>query len=574
MDTLQKITTRESELESGLYARIDEDRSAFRLDKYTLTGFGQQYKDKEIPRTISVTMNKPGVFLRAISSALKSATRQIVVEGLSDRANHDVEEFLEAVYYTADGRIRLDSMGKVDGLWGFVCNHVAHTGPIGARLTWDKDGRPNVLPVDMRYCPFDEDWAANHVRRKGWKIEQEYGILGLDADKIYHLYDYWDENVNEVWLQEGTAGKTAQGRPVKEKPNEWGFVPFVIQFPSTGMNTLDEGYEKYEGESILYLVRDLIPEWNRLMSIQQTKAMELIRPPYVHQGTPGATDPQEYPGQIGQNMEYREGEKPEPLQVPDLNRAFLQAEASMSSALHEGSPNISDLADISGARNASWVVEQTQVRDRIIVPLTQCLSIFYQRASTMLIRGRRTANILKPVGIGATPGGKVYSGADLPDPDTITIKHEYMPDNPHQKLADYSVGIALQGVLSEDTILRDVMKVDDPDGEIDKKRSEEARRANPVIFYYDMASSLIDQAKRVTDEEQERLLRKAKITADSMVEAIKKRKLSSVDQPQQQPAPMAPPKGNQQALLALPGLMGGGNGGGNGRQPQPLEVAG
>ncbi len=574
-DTLKMIMARESEL-SGLYARMDQDRDNAQLKQYTLTGF-DQWKDKEIPRTVSVTMNEPAVFANSIISVLQGAKRQTTVEGLSDTANRKIETFLDDVFYTADQRLQ---KRNIAGLWAWVCNHIALRGPIGARWTFDPDGRPNCLPVDMRYCPFDLDlregmgWVANHTTRSVAAIKQEYPeIIGLpDFQGNMSVYDYWDADKNRVYVAGPAVGGQAGGILAVERKNPYGLVPFAIQFPSTGFMLLDEGYLEHAGESIFFMVRGLYAEWNRLMSIQQTRALEVVRPPYVHQTKEPGGEPQPYPHQIGSNLEVGEGEVPVLLQTQDISRMFQGAEAGMSRAIHKGSVNITDMADVSGARNASWVTEQTLIRDKILVPRTQALEMFYRQLADLIIREARVSNLDK-VRLGRAADRRTYSVADLADPDTYTISFRYMPDNPHQKLANYSVGIALKGTLSEDTIIRDIFQVADPDGEIDKLRSEEARRSNSVIFYYDLSARSLDVAKTKTGEEKKRLLRQARLLADAMVEEIKRRKMQSVDRPAMPPArpnTLEAPKGSQQALLAMPSMMGNQ---GNGKQPQPAEVS-
>ncbi len=232
--------------------------------------------------------------------------------------------------------------------------------------------------------------------------------------------------------------------------------------------------------------------------------------------------------------------------------------------LHKGSANITDMADISGARNASWVTEQTLIRDKIIIPRTQALEMFYQQLAVLIIKEYQISKFKNPIPLGRSGSKKSYSAEELGDPEGYTVSFRYMPDNTRQKLANYSVGIALRGTLSEDTIIRDIYQCDDPDGEIDKLRAEEARKSNPVIFYYDLSARLIDVAGTKTGEEKKRLLRQARIMADSMVEAVKRQKMSSVDQ-KPGTGDIQLKTGSPNALLAMPGLMGAAQGGNNGQ---------
>jgi hypothetical protein len=547
-DTLKLITDRESEL-GGLYARMDKDRDAVRLKKYVLTGF-DLYKDKEIPRTVSVTMNEPAVFADAISSILQGAKSQTTVEGLSDKANKVVENFINDCLYTIDQQLR---RRRIASLRAWLSDQVCIRGPICSRVTFKANGLPNCVPIDTRNYSFvDGEWGCNRTFRKRSELAKEdwYADARLPVGENIkvEVRDYWDTKVNEIWIDKAK---------VFDQENVYRVVPDILNVPRAGFYMQDEDYEQYWAESIFFLVRDLYPEWNRLMSIQQTKALEWVKPPYAHQVKDlTQAQPQDYPHKIGTNTPYAEGEEPHLLQTNDETRAFQGAEQGMSNAIHKGSANITDLADIGGMRNAAWITGQTEIRNKILLPRTECIQSFYQDFAYLLIKEYQAHDFAESPKLGRRENKNSYSASDLGDPDTCTIEFRIMPDNTRQKLANYTVGIALRGTLSEDTIIRDIYQCDDPDGEIDKLRAEEARKSNPIIFYYDMSYSLCDVAKNKTGDDKKRLLRKAKLAADSMVDAIKKQKMSSVDQPGTQQ--MQLPKANGQAMLAMPSLVGGG----------------
>ena len=174
-DRLKLITEKEAELKP-LYDRMDSDRKAVHLEKYILTGF-DTYANVEIPRTVSITMNKPAVFAHAVKAVLAGAKEQTIVEGLSEDKNKKIKTFIENCRYTIDQRLRQEK--RIVSLKDWLCDHVTKRGPIGARWLFDENGLPNCLPVDMRYCPFEDDkdglaWAANHTRRSGKALIKEY----------------------------------------------------------------------------------------------------------------------------------------------------------------------------------------------------------------------------------------------------------------------------------------------------------------------------------------------------------------------------------------------------------------
>ncbi len=552
-DTMTEIQEMETYL-NPLYKRMDRDRDIVRLNKYTLTGTGI-YKDKEIPDTVSITMNQPAVFANAVTSILQNTTRQTRIEGQSDTQNKQVENLIDDCFYTTDKRLQAR---RIQSLWFWICDHVVKRGPIGARWTFDKNGLPRCLPVDIRYCPFREDdgelvMVANHTKRTVADIQKEYPKAKLPTNSgkaLFDVYDCWKKNINEIWV----AGNKAE-----EYPNPYGLVPFVIQFPSAGDYLLDEGYIEFQGESVFFLIRDLIPEWNRLMSIEMTKAIETVRFPQVHQHS-GEGEEQPYAYKVGTNTPYKEGEKPELLQTQDINRAFQGAENGISVAMQSGSISQAELGDVSLDRTAVWIASQTEIRNKILLPRLSCCTSFIANSGDLLAREYQAVEFEDPQPIGRAGQKKVYVPDELGDPDNYTIEVIAMPDNKQQKLANYSVGIALKGTLSKDTIIRDIYSVDDPDGELDKIYAEEARQSNPIIFYFDQSSRLLDIADQKKGEEKDRYLMMAKIMADSMVEAIKRQKMQSVDQRRPEPqgtAELQLPKGNGQALLALPSMMSG-----------------
>ena len=548
MDNFKLIAERRKDL-ANLYQRMDGDADAVRLKRYTLTGISEQYKDKPLPDTVSMTMNDPQVFATAITAILQNAKRQTVVEGLSDTQNKLIEDFIDACFWWIEQD--LAKRLEYQGAWKFACNHVAIRGPIGARITWGDDGKPHHLPVDMRYCPFDSDsaglvWAANVTRRNAAAINAEYPDAGVPADaKSLYVCDFWNKTRNEVYL---TNDNMDSGTLVFDQENPYGEVPFVIRFPTSGFMLLDEDYLAHAGESIFAAVRDLYPEWNRLMSIQQTKAMELIKPGYTHETEDPAGNKQPYPGKSGANTPVLKGEKPELVQKPDINNAFQGAQAGVMNSIQKGSINEAELGATQLDRTALWINTETELRNRILTPRFECLTSFEQGRAEMLIR-QFIKHEFKGILLGRAGFKKEYSCTDLGDPDEYTVSFTLMPENSRQDLANRAEAIAMKGTISHETIIRDIIKCDDPDGEIDRLHAEEARQLDPIILYFDDAMRLIDVAEKVTGDERKRKLAMAGILADRMVDEIKRRKGGMEGQGTQD---MQVKQGNANPLLTMP----------------------
>ncbi len=563
-DTLSKIKETEQEL-SALYQRMDEDKKAVELDEYVLKGISDQFRDKEMPGTVSVTMNKPAVFSNAVVSILQSSKRQIVIEGLSDKQNHIIEQFLDDMLYTADQKLIRQ---KKPSTWAWSCFHVCNRGPVGLRFTYEEDGMPNILPLDMRWTPFRDgksglDWFANKSRRSADDIRAEYEPLGVDLSRLpvgknLECRDYWDSEINEFWVGEAK---------IFDQENTYGEPPAVIQFPAVGTMFMDEGHLEHWAESIFYMARNLYTEWNRLMSIQQSMAIRVLKPPYVQQKQDPAAPADSYPDVAGSNTAYNQGERPELLEQKDLNQAFVRASASLSSALQEGSINDAELGNVMLDRTAVWLASQSEIRNRLLFPRTEALEQLSQQLYYMAIRFYGKVSFTSQSKLGKRGTDKTYTSEMLSDPETYTINVRYMSKNKQQEITNIAVANAAKDLYSEEDLHRYILQDEDVAGVLRRKRADEARRSSPIIFYHSQALALLDEAETKQGEEKKRLLVDAQVVADRMVEEIIKGKMAmnGLTQPQSAKTPEQT-KGNSQALMALPGLLD--SGGGGGRQPQ------
>jgi hypothetical protein len=287
------------------------------------------------------------------------------------------------------------------------------------------------------------------------------------------------------------------------------------------------------------------------MSIQQTKALETIKPPYIHEVETPSGQPQEYPHEVSSNLEVRKGEAPTLLQTQDSTRFFVGAENEMSRALQEGSVSNAELGDVSLDRTAVWITEQTEIRTKVLTPRLDCIGDFYQDLAALIIKEYQSQKFVSPKPIGKAGFKKSYRPTDLGDPDIYSVEYKLVPSNKRQQMADFSLGTSLRGMLSEDTIIRNIFQLDDPDGELDKKYSEEARKSNPVIFYFDLSNRLLDISEEKTGDDKKRYTMMAKVMADSMVAEVKKQQIGQGEAGTQG---MQPKQGNPQGLLALPSM--------------------
>jgi len=548
----------------GLWERMRIDEEAVYLNSYTLTGT-HQFKDRAIPDTESVTMNEPAIFANAIVALFIASVQQLTVEGLSDKKNRRVEQFGEDLFYTIDMRLR---KRQIAGLFPFAANHLAVRGPIGGRLTYDPDGRPNYLPIDMKYCVYDLDnegngWVAPLFHRSGKQIIGEYGKMpGVNLDgvdikgKDYEVYDAWEDELNTIFIG---------GRKALERRHPYGRPPFVFEMPASGFMLQSQGHQARDAESIFMLDRGLYKPWNQLMSIQQSIALKSLMPGLVQPKKDLTGEVMEYADKPGTVTPVLEGEMPVPLKASELNKAFELARMDIQNALQRGGVNNIDLGNINQATAAIWISEQTQIRNRLLLPRLQSLG--WYKSNVLNLALEEYQKLKTTPGLGKR--GNQYPVSEMPAPEDITIEYRFMSRDTKQEIANLSMAAAAKGLYSLYDIHTNILKTDDPNGAIARLKAEQAEQTSQIIFFYrqsDYLLTLADQAKEIDDNDKEDDLRtEAKIMCDEMVEAIhqRKRQTQGVEQPAQsfggRTQPKELPQGQGDALNALPSMFGRGN---------------
>jgi hypothetical protein len=495
MDTNSLIDSRLLELQE-LYSRMDATKNLVYLTPYTLMKLDGKSK---IERAISVTMNNPAVFANAVISDLVQAKRQIVVEGLTDEQNHDIETFGENAFAQAD-EILTRRSGQ-SGLWGWLCNHVCIRATIGARWITtfvNNEFTVDCLPVDMRYCPyvFGRDglkWAANISYRDASSIKEEYPTANVTGRDI-EVRDYWDCEKNEVWID---------GRLALRQNNPFEKVPFVIVLPATGFMLRDKGYLAHEAEDLLAFNRGLYDELNRTVSIEQTLGMDIIEPAMEQESSDGDLHTDELP-LPGQTLKVKKGERH--LLVPrgDLNNATVTARQDIQKAIEQGGINDIDLGNVSQRVSAVWITEQTIIRSKFEEPRLQALATFYQQAHRMLIE-----QTLKTVGnrsdlkvnVGKAGKKRGYSPQRFGDPTQYTITYRYMTHSKKEEIANLAIAQAARGILPLSVILKDILMAEDPAGIMRELETEEAHRADPAIALFEMALQYAEEAESLEEPE-------------------------------------------------------------------------
>jgi hypothetical protein len=553
MDTNAIIESRKMEL-ADLYARMDVTKTYLDDTKYIL----KNYNDKTVDNVISVTMNVPKVFANNIISDLQEATKQIVVNGLSDKQNHIIEQFGDYAFAQADENLA-HSTGEGGGLWGWLCKHVCVRSLIGARWTTTFDqGKYNikVLPVDMRWCPFvfgsdGLSWAANLTFRNASEIQAEYRDRpGVDNGKLESLTgtnievrDYWDAQKNEIWVS---------GDMLLSQPNPYGSPPFVIILPSVGWGFRDQGYLKYEAEDIFYLIRDLIDELNRSVSIEQSLGMDILNPGMEQESSDGDLEADPTP-KTGEILKVKKGERHTPVPRGDMNRASLTAREDIIKAIQQGSYNDIDLGNVNQTVSAVWITQQTSIRKKFENPRLQALAMFHQLSHRLIIHQatRMIPSKTLKIAVGRTGNRQTFNIQGFGSSDNYSIEYLYMTSSKTQEIANLVMAESARGLLPLSVILRDILLAEDPDGILRELEIEQARQADPAIGLFEMALRYAEEAINLEGDEADAKKIQSMMLTERGCCIIKQRM-----NPLEPPVPMqeiVPQSAGNRALLPLIG---------------------
>jgi len=484
MDYFTNYETYKSDL-NRLYKRMDEDKNLYQLEPYIMRTLDNQ----EAKGIHNVTLNDPAVFGQRAIAVLSSAYQQTVVEGkgMTDRDTTYVEDFLNAVFWEID-----DSLTKkgFTALYPWNCFHVCLRGRIGSRNLIVYNGNKidfNLLPLDTRYTFYDFgdeglEFLGYETKRRVSDINQEYGL---------NLYGTSDR-VNDLWSKKENAVLVG-GKQVKRKSHDYGEVPCIYVKVPSGSLFLDDNSEEHQGESIYSVNREIYNQLNKISSILMTQTMTSFEPGLIYKSESGARGepPEKDPRTPGAVTVIGNREDINPIVTSDMRNAARNLLAMLEARAQRGSLSSLDYGNLSFPLSAVAITKLTESKDQIFVPRLQALSIYYQQLARMIIRQYIKKGITAE--IGEEGHRKSYEPQRLEG--NYTIKFKYFSQSPDQDIANYSIAAAAAPFLSEDTIRRDVLKLQNPDGEKSKKMSEQAEKLDASIMLYRYIKGLIEDER-------------------------------------------------------------------------------
>lgn len=501
----KKMTDDEDSRLGELITRWKTDSDLYYLKKFVM--MGPDGKNK-VPDVINVTLSIPGRFANDVISMLGTAKEQCIVE--SDDKNLDtteIEAFRKAGFASANARLRLQDRWELNPWFDF---HSCIRGSCAAlcqfQMDKDKDGKqvlvPNIDPWDRGMVRYGVgvrgmEWASYKTMRSPADIKAEtwyeeassrYGLVLEAKDMI--VLNVWDTEHNEVWVGD---------KQVFEQPHDWGFCPVVIQTVVLGSMLQDKDSIAHRGESVFFLIREAMPELNRLLSIMQTLNLIALKPPKGWASTEG----QDFKG----TPEYTEVMKPGSLTPQDIGggvtdikfgdaqRSAQLAYTIMREAIKEATVAASDLGVIeSPPASGVRAMVAGESRDQLLSPRLGLKAMMNQGLADMFTQ--QVLLIGGSVELG-TPGHKRTFQTSKLD-GQYDGYYKYTIKSAAVDAGRASLAAAYGDDLSWETKATEIYQLADVDGERRRRHFEEAEIINPRVKQRRIIKDLIEM-----DEEED-----------------------------------------------------------------------
>jgi len=555
-DYVQLVKDKKDE-NKELYKRMDTDRDLVNLSAYTL----KDTNGREIPHAVSITLNDPAYFATNVEASLNNATEQVTVD--TDNKQLDatyIEDLIKAAFASANNRLIKQSRFALNPVFDQqMCRRGRGTARCLFRL--DKGEMiADITPWDPRYVLYAMSykglaWAAYDTYQSKAEVEAQAWaqVAGYTTNsKGVQVIDVWDTEHNEILID---------NKKVYEQTHKYGVTPVCFQMVPMGSMLADKESMQYQGESIFFLIRDMVPELNRLVSIIQSLNMKALDAAMLWKGTAGeGAVPPDYdkltePGAV---TSAEIGGGAEPVLYGELKRSAYLLHTMIETRIQRGSLSNLDLG-IMG--NQPWsavaLIEIGEGRDQVFLPRLGARGLLKQQLAEMLIS--QIIAIGQSVEIG-TPGHKRTFDVGKLEGD-YEISYKYFVKSPKIEAARYSMAAAAGNSIPESAKRREILQREDPEEDERMLRWEEAELLSPAIKMNRTIKALLDMASR-GDEDAEF---EAELMAAEMGVSLEQMISGNAEQT---PKPKQPQEPTQ--MMPLMGGQGGSRGGGGGRPMKTL----
>ena len=488
-----------------LRSRMDIDRDIVYNIAYAMPSL--LFPGKTEPDIANVTLPIGKLYSENCVSSLTSASVHCEVRSrsMTDKQTSKLEDLFEDLSYEINAYLSSKGEPSFDYMmYDFLCNR----GSAGVMsVPRVKDGRiiPDVRLLDSHYLAFEfgDDGlsllAPIYDRNKG-DIKAEYGkeIVSSTAQVV----DSWTPDFNFTWVK---------NELVRQVENIWGFVPGIFQGVSLGSSLKEANAIERKWESIFATSRDLYKEANFIASILKTQNYGAVKPALQISADQVGGDLPKTPNQYPPNASITPTEKPlQPVNVGDLKAYTVRLFEIINQLLNQATFSSLEITNLGQAWSAVAIQRVQNNRSKMQQPRFDAASQLKQRLFKLLCRQINRMYELGQIGstftLGEPGNERTYNIADLQG--EYTINFSFYSQTSEDLAANTAVANAMGDLVSDDYKRRNILHLENPDGEKMKQRAELAERIDPVASLIEQLFALIDEGTDESDLKARRLLSK------------------------------------------------------------------
>ncbi len=540
LDHIQKARDSITELKTTftkLHARMDVDKDHYRQKNYVLL----DENGRRVPKVENVTRNAPAALANLILGKLIKVTPRWEIRGLKldDEQTGYIERFADDLMLSLDQHWKGRDIPSAKfytfqqlGLRGRAAARVAlrknsENRSFSDKLLNRRVGKLDIAPMDTRWLSYEmgdgklSKFVFELIRSPRLIREINDTFIKKAEGPNVRVDDYWDSERNITFL--GSA-------KFEDKKNIYGYPAAVISLVPLGEFFNDSDNLQYRAESVFGMLRKTFDDMNKQATIISTINMRSLKDPQILTGNQQdeyPTIPEEDPTATGQITAMKAGEKMEPLKAADINQA-----AQVLFRIHSLDEQKGGLPDTSfgratGDQSALAIKELAEAEGTLMTPLLFAYGEFVQDLVAMVINQMIALKL--NMELGREGYENPYEWSKLQG--KYNIHAIIRPVDPVQDVANLAIAETAKSIgLSQDTIMRDILKVENPAGEIAKRDDEELERSDPVVKLYRLTHSLITQREKSSPTVARQKDLEARRTAQKCLELIVDERQAKVGQ--------------------------------------------
>jgi len=211
----------------------------------------------------------------------------------------------------------------------------------------------------------------------------------------------------------------------------------------------------------------------------------------------GTKMPEKPPYGPGAITGIKKGEQFLPIPYRDVTQAASFFWSIVESEWQRGTLPAVDYGNLEFPLSAVAISKLTESRDVIFQPRLQAIGLAYRGICQMLIEQFKLHELTAELG---EAGEEIeYTPADLEG--SYRVATTFHTVSPEQNIANYSVAAAARGFMSDETIRRDVLKLQDPVAEERNLAEQMAAELVPEVRLFRIARALLEEAKLLKGSE-------------------------------------------------------------------------